>query len=57
MVMVAEGVATTKSVYDLGKKLHVELPIVNEVYQVLFEDKDPIIATSDLMTRDAKGEV
>ncbi|HUN65708.1 MAG TPA: NAD(P)H-dependent glycerol-3-phosphate dehydrogenase [Bacteroidota bacterium] len=57
MVMVAEGVATTKSVYDLGRKLHVELPIVNEVYQVLFEDKDPIIATSDLMTRDAKGEI
>ena len=56
MVMVAEGVATTKSVYDLGRKLHVELPIVNEVHQVLFEDKDPIIATSDLMTRDAKGE-
>jgi glycerol-3-phosphate dehydrogenase (NAD(P)+) len=57
MVMVAEGVATTRSVYDLGKKFQVELPIVNEVYQVLFEDKDPIIATSDLMTRDAKGEV
>lgn len=56
MVMVAEGVATTRSVYDLGRKHHVELPIANEVYEVLFEDKDPIIATSDLMTRDAKGE-
>lgn len=57
MVMVAEGVATTRSIYDLGKKYMVDLPIVNAVYQVLFEDKDPIIATSDLMTRDAKGEV
>ncbi|MGA2623505.1 MAG: NAD(P)H-dependent glycerol-3-phosphate dehydrogenase [Bacteroidota bacterium] len=56
MVMVAEGVATTQSVYNLEQKFNVELPIVNEVYQVLFEDKDPIIATSDLMTRDAKGE-
>ena len=56
MVMVAEGVATTKSVYDLAKKYNVELPIVNEVYEILFEDKDPIIATADLMTRDAKGE-
>ncbi len=56
MVMIAEGVATTQSVYNLEQKFNVELPIVNEVYQVLFEDKDPIIATSDLMTRDAKGE-
>ena len=56
MVMVAEGVATTQSVYDLSQRYGVELPITNEVYQVLFEDKDPIIATSDLMTRDAKGE-
>ncbi len=57
MVMVAEGVATTRSIHDLGMKYNVELPIANEVYQVLFEYKDPIIATSDLMTRDAKGEI
>ncbi len=56
MVMVAEGVATTRSVHDLASKYGVELPISNEVYEVLFEDKDPILATSDLMTRNAKGE-
>ena len=56
MVMVAEGVATTRSVHDLALKHGVELPIVNEVFEVLFQNKDPIIATSDLMTRDAKGE-
>ena len=56
MVMVAEGVATTKSVHDLAHKHSVELPIANEVYEVLFEDKDPILATSDLMTRQAKDE-
>ena len=56
MVMVAEGVATTRSVHDLGKKLHVELPIVNEVYRVIFEGKDPMRATADLMTRAAKEE-
>ena len=56
MVMVAEGVATTKSAYDLARKRGVELPIITEVHEVLFEHKDPIIATSDLMTRDAKGE-
>mgnify|MGYP003341296355 CR=1 FL=1 len=57
MVMVAEGVASTRSVHDLGKKYHVELPIVNEVFQVLFHDKDAIAATRSLMTRDAKGEL
>ena len=57
MIMVAEGVATTRSVYDLGKKFNVELPIVNEVYKVLFENKEPIAATSDLMTREAKDEL
>ena len=56
MVMIAEGVATTRSIHDLGMKYNVELPIVNEVYEVLFDDKDPKIAASDLMTRDAKGE-
>ncbi len=56
MTMVAEGVATTRSIHDLCNKFNVELPISNAVYQVLFEDKDPIIATSDLMTRGAKGE-
>jgi glycerol-3-phosphate dehydrogenase (NAD(P)+) len=56
MIMVAEGVDSTKSVYSLARQYHVELPIVNEVHEVLFEDKDPIIAASDLMTRDAKGE-
>jgi glycerol-3-phosphate dehydrogenase (NAD(P)+) len=56
MVMVAEGVATTKSVHDLARKHAVELPIAHEVYQVLFEDKDPILATSHLMTRQAKDE-
>jgi len=56
MVMVAEGVATTRSVFDMGRKLNVELPIVNEVYRVMFEGKDPIVATRELMTRDAKKE-
>lgn len=57
MVMVAEGVATTRSVHDLARKHHVELPIVNEVYEVLFNDKDAIAATSSLMTRGAKEEM
>lgn len=56
MEMVAEGVETTKSVNQLAAKYKVETPIANEVYQILFEDKDPIKATTDLMTRDMKFE-
>ena len=56
MVMVAEGVATTRSVHSLAENHGVEMPISNEVYQILFEGKDPIRATYDLMTRDPKHE-
>ncbi len=56
MVMVAEGVATTKSAYDLAQRTGVEVPITTEVYKILFEEKDPLVACYDLMTRDPKGE-
>lgn len=56
MVAVAEGVQTSKSASELAAKHGVETPITNEVYRVLFEDKDPIKATTDLMTRDMKTE-
>jgi glycerol-3-phosphate dehydrogenase (NAD(P)+) len=56
MDMVAEGIDTCKSVKELSEKIGIETPIVNEVYKVLFEDKDAIQATTDLMTRDMKPE-
>jgi glycerol-3-phosphate dehydrogenase (NAD(P)+) len=56
MDMVAEGIDTCKSVRELSEKIGIETPIVNEVYKVLFEDKDAIQATTDLMTRDMKPE-
>lgn len=57
MIMIAEGVETTRSVVNLAKKLKIETPIANEVYKILFEDKDPIQATNDLMTRNMKIEM
>lgn len=57
MVMVAEGVATTKSAYELARRVRVEVPIIAEVHKILFEEKDPLAACYDLMTRDAKGEL
>jgi glycerol-3-phosphate dehydrogenase (NAD(P)+) len=56
MEMVAEGVETSRSASQLAKKHNVDTPITNEVYKILFEDKDPIKATTDLMTRDMKTE-
>jgi Glycerol-3-phosphate dehydrogenase len=54
--MVAEGVKNAISAYEIGKKLNVELPIINEVYSVLFENKNPLDAVNALMTRDPKHE-
>lgn len=56
MQMVAEGVETCKSVRELAIKHKVSTPIVNSVYQILFEDRDPIKVTYELMTRDMKAE-
>jgi glycerol-3-phosphate dehydrogenase (NAD(P)+) len=56
MVMVAEGVETTKSVYLLAKKHDIEMPITVEVYKALFEDKSPREAVKDLMMRQLKSE-
>jgi len=56
MVMVAEGVRTTKSAMALAEKYHVEMPITQQVYEVLFGNKDPQVAMSELMSRDLKVE-
>ncbi len=56
MDMVAEGVKTTQSVYDLAEKYQVEMPISSGVFQVLFNDKDPKKVVSALMTRDLRHE-
>jgi glycerol-3-phosphate dehydrogenase (NAD(P)+) len=56
MDMIAEGVETSRSASMLSKKHNVETPITDEVYKILFEDKDPVKATTDLMTRDMKME-
>jgi glycerol-3-phosphate dehydrogenase (NAD(P)+) len=56
MVMVAEGVPTAKSVHQLAQKHHIEMPMAEEVYRVLFEEKNPRQATLDLMGRDTRSE-
>jgi glycerol-3-phosphate dehydrogenase (NAD(P)+) len=53
---VAEGVATALSAYELAQKKDVELPIVAQVYQVLYQGKDPETAVLSLMNRSLKSE-
>jgi glycerol-3-phosphate dehydrogenase (NAD(P)+) len=53
---VVEGVATTASVKALAKKLDVEMPITEAVYQVLFGGQSPKAAISELMARPLKAE-
>lgn len=57
MRMVAEGVKTTRSVYNLSKKLGVDLPICNEVYFVLFENSRVTDTVDHLMNRSLKHEL
>lgn len=56
MSMVAEGVKTARSVYDLVQGLDVEMPILEQVYQILYRDKDCRTAVRDLLGRDLKSE-
>lgn len=56
MKSVAEGVATAESAYGLSQKYNIEMPIVEQVYKVLYEDKDPFFAAKDLMDRSLKSE-
>jgi len=56
MNSVVEGVPTTRSVVALAERHNVEMPITQAVYQVLFENLDPIQAISQLMTRQLKAE-
>ncbi|MCM8773710.1 MAG: NAD(P)-dependent glycerol-3-phosphate dehydrogenase [Candidatus Omnitrophica bacterium] len=51
MKMVAEGVETVKSAFNLSKKLNVDMPITREVFLVLYKNKSPKKAVEDLMKR------
>ena len=53
---VAEGIATTFSAYKLAKRACVEMPILEQMYLILYENKEPRKALADLMSRKLKAE-
>ncbi|MFC1799546.1 NAD(P)H-dependent glycerol-3-phosphate dehydrogenase [Candidatus Eisenbacteria bacterium] len=57
MVMVAEGVRTTKSAVGLAEKHQVEMPIAAQVFDILFKDKPVKEAIRELMLRSPKPEI
>lgn len=57
MKAVAEGVNTTKAAFDLARKYEVAMPVTEQMYYILFQNKDIKEAVRDLMTRDLKPEI
>lgn len=51
-----EGVRTAKVVHLESLKRHIDMPIIEEMYQVLYEHKKPSLSAKDLMMRDLKPE-
>ncbi len=56
MDMVAEGVTTVQAIHRLSQKYKVPMPITQEVYNIIYKNKDPQKAVSDLMQRKLKME-
>ncbi len=54
--MVAEGVPNTKSIHDAGHKAGVRIPLIDAVYQILYENKSAAVALEELLTRDTRPE-
>ena len=55
--MVVEGVYSAKAAMGLAKKYNIELPIIEQVNEVLFNGKSAAVAVKDLMIRDKKIEI
>ncbi|MEG0329348.1 MAG: NAD(P)H-dependent glycerol-3-phosphate dehydrogenase [Longicatena sp.] len=52
-----EGVRTAKAVHETAMKMGIDMPIVHEIYKVLFEDEQPSQSAKNLMLRDLKTEI
>ncbi|MDC0087910.1 NAD(P)-dependent glycerol-3-phosphate dehydrogenase [Akkermansiaceae bacterium] len=55
--MVAEGVPNTKSIHDAAKKAGIRTPLIDAMYQILYENKSAVEALEELLTRDTRSEI
>ena len=56
MTQIAEGVPTSRAAFELARENQVDVPIIEQVVSVLYEEKSPRDALTDLMTRDPRRE-
>src|SRR4051812_21659648 len=56
MNMVAEGVGTCAAAFELGRRLELDLPIINKMHEIIFGGKEPRVALRELMQRPLKIE-
>ena len=56
MNMVAEGVPNTDSIHMAARKYGVRTPIIDQVYAILYEEKSPAAALTELLSRDPRSE-
>lgn len=54
--MVVEGIVNCRAAYELSQKYNVDMPIVTEAYNVIYNNKNPRDAVMDLMIREKKSE-
>ena len=57
IAQVVEGCRNTKEVWSLAQKYHVDMPITEQIYKVLYEHKDPKQAAMSLLGRSQKEEL
>lgn len=57
MSEVAEGVDTTRATVEMARARTIDMPIAEEMYRVLFEDKSPEEAVQTLMGREPRHEL
>jgi len=57
MQMVAEGIKTTQAAQALARRMGVEMPILEQVYRIIYQDKPCEAAVNDLLTRDVGDEL
>ena len=55
--MVVEGIKATKIVHSISRKEKINMPIVNKVYSILFNNKNPKLAINELMNRKLTSEI
>jgi len=53
---VVEGVRAARAVHEVAAKLEVDMPIVDQIYAVLYENKSPRKAVAELMGRELRSE-